>query len=297
MDYTTTYTVLDISDDDRAPPNVAYRYHPEGSVVGADGEIPTCLIHWSPAPPSVQCRAFYPWGAWHAGKFISYDDCHDTGTIRINSDTTGCYAYPDPLIRTWHMENMAADYPIDLAFSEYQLLPIDATMGNFMKSLWTDGQAHPDHSEVPNFRILDTVHAPSFKERRLKYYGCNHMSNPPLRPFQFNTDQHGDMLDQRGANSLNLYSNVPADPAARSDYHAQILPTATALPTPADSLNTDHPLDNAVRCRTCETILGEHLVTTANSLNGDGPPVRGRVIKFHKKDNCSTSPVIRCCQH
>jgi hypothetical protein len=138
--------------DGRAPPNLAYRYHPEGSVVGADGEIPTCLIHWSPAPPSVQCRASYPWGAWHAGKFISYDNCHDTSTIRINSDMTGCYAHPDPNIRAWHMANMAADHPIDLAFSEYQLLPIDDTMGNFMKS------PHPDHSEVPNFRILDTVY-------------------------------------------------------------------------------------------------------------------------------------------
>jgi hypothetical protein len=44
----------------------------------------------------------------------------------------------------------------------------------------------------------------------------------------------------------------------------------------------DHPLDNKVRCRTCETTLGENFVTTANSLNGNGLPVRGRVIKFHK---------------
>jgi hypothetical protein len=36
----TTSTVIDISTDERAPLNMAYRYNPEGSVIGADGEIP-----------------------------------------------------------------------------------------------------------------------------------------------------------------------------------------------------------------------------------------------------------------
>jgi hypothetical protein len=176
------------------------------------------------------------------------------------------------------MANMATDSPTELPFTEYQLLPIDDTMGNFLKS------PHPDHSEIciPNYRILDTVCAPSFKERRLKYWGCNHQSNVSLRSFKYSTDRNGQMIDQRGANSLDLYRDVPNELAARRHYNEEILPTATKLPIQAESFNVDHALDNAVRCRTCETKLGEHLVTTANSLKGDGPPVRGRVIKFHR---------------
>jgi hypothetical protein len=171
------------------------------------------------------------------------------------------------------MANMASDHPTEFKFPEYQILPIDDTMGNFMKS------PHPDHSEVPAFRILDTEYAPSFKERRRKYYGCDHLSNTSLRPLQFNTDVNGHMLSQRDATSLDLYNAVPNDPVARRIYYEELHPTATTLPKQADSLNTDHPLDNKVRCRTCEATLGEHFVTKANSLNGDGPPVRGRVIE------------------
>ena len=59
--------------------------------------------------------------------------------------------------------------------------------------------------------------------------------------------------------------------------------TATTLPTPArPSFNENHEFNNFVRCRTCKSVIGEHIVATANSLNGDGPPIKGRVIKFHK---------------
>jgi hypothetical protein len=128
----TTSTVLDISTDDRAPLNLAYRYHPEGSVVGADGEIPTCIIHWNPAPPSVQCLGFFPWGPWHAGKSIDFDN-RNNHHIHIDSNMTGCYTYPDPRIRAWHNANMATALPTEFLFSPYQMLPIDATetMGNF----------------------------------------------------------------------------------------------------------------------------------------------------------------------
>jgi hypothetical protein len=70
----TTSTVIDISTDERAPLNMAYRYNPEGSVIGADGEIPQCVIHWNPPPPAVQCLAFFPWGPWHAGKYLDYEN-------------------------------------------------------------------------------------------------------------------------------------------------------------------------------------------------------------------------------
>jgi hypothetical protein len=102
-----------------------------------------------------------------------------------------------------------------------------------------------------------------------------------LRPFQFNTDSDGHMLSQSVDTSLNLYQDVPTDPIARQLFHEELTPTATTLPIPATCLN-NHPLDNKARCRTCETIIGEHHVVTANSHNGDGSPVSGRVIQFHK---------------
>jgi hypothetical protein len=88
----TTSTVIDTSTDERAPLNLAYRYNPEGSVVGADGEIPQCIIHWSPPPPEVQCLAFFPHGPWHAGKYLDFEN-RNNHHIHIGSNMTGGYTY------------------------------------------------------------------------------------------------------------------------------------------------------------------------------------------------------------
>ena len=178
--------------------------------------------------------------------------------IIIDGDMTGCYAWEDPFIRNWHRTNMASDHPTEFPFSQYQILPIGRTMGNFTKS------TQHYQSEVPDYRFLDTVSAPGHKASSKKYWGRDHPSNMSLRPFQFNTDSDGHMLSQSVDTSLNLYKDVPTDPIARQLFHEELTPTATTLPIPAASLN-DHPLDNKARCRTCETIIGEHHVVTANS--------------------------------
>jgi hypothetical protein len=98
----------------------------------------------------------------------------------------------------------------------------------------------------------------------------------------FNTDSDGQMIGQLEATSLNLYRARPDEPHAQRHYDEEIIQTATTMPLPAISFNENHAFDNSVRCRTCESKLGEHLITTANSHNGDGPPAKGRVIKFHK---------------
>jgi hypothetical protein len=98
----------------------------------------------------------------------------------------------------------------------------------------------------------------------------------------FNADSAGQMIGQLEANSLNLYRSRPDAPHARRHFDEERIPTATTLPTPAPAFNENHAFDNSVRCRTCESIVGVHLVTTANSHSGDGPPITGRVIKFHK---------------
>ena len=114
--------------------------------------------------------AFYPRGPWHAGKFMSMANWHDNNIV-IDGDMTGCYVWEDPFIRNWHRTNMASDHPTEFPFSQYQILPIDRTMGNFTKS--------PQHyqSEVPDYRFLDTVYAPGHKASSQKYWGRDHSSN------------------------------------------------------------------------------------------------------------------------
>jgi hypothetical protein len=154
---------------------------------------------------------------------------------------------------------MATEHPTAFPFSEYQMLPIDSTetMGNFHKR---DG-----YSEIPNFRTLDTNQETSFNAKRRQFWGCKHHTNEPLRPMAFNTDSNGQMLGQLEADSLDLYRTRPDEPHARRHYDEERVPTATTLPLPASSLNENHAFDNSVRCRTCESIVGVHLVTTANS--------------------------------
>jgi hypothetical protein len=101
----TTATVIDISTDDRAPKNVAYRYHPDGSDSDSDGDVHQRDINWTPAPPEVRCLAFHPWGPWHAGKYITYENRRDNHYINIVTNMTRCFSYYDPRIQEWHDQN------------------------------------------------------------------------------------------------------------------------------------------------------------------------------------------------
>jgi hypothetical protein len=201
---------------------------------------------------------------------------------------TGCFTYQGPNIREWHNQNMATEFPTEFPFSPYQTLPIDSTetMGNFHK--------RNGYSEIPNFRTLDTVHEPSFTTRRSQFWGCKHQTNEPLRPMAFNTDSAGQMIDQTEANSLNLYRSRPDEPHAQRHIDEERIPTATTLPTPALSFNENHAFDNSVRCRTCESVIGVHIVTTANSHSGDGPPIKGRGWSDSTKEHSSALPASHC---
>jgi hypothetical protein len=97
--------------------------------------------------------AFYPWGPWHAGKYLDYEN-RDNHYINIGTNITGCFDYYDPRIQEWHDQNVAAESSSEFPFSPYQMLPIDSTetMGNFHKSDF--------NSEIPNFRTLNTAHEP-----------------------------------------------------------------------------------------------------------------------------------------
>jgi hypothetical protein len=186
---------------------------------------------WSPAPPPVQCLGHFPWGPWHAGKSIDFDNRNNHHTPyphRLQHD--GLLHVPRPS----HPSLAQCEYGDGVShrefpFESYQLLPIDATetMGNFKKS------SLPDHSEIPNFRILDTVQAPPFKAKRRQFWGCKHQTNVSLRPMGPSTP----IVMARW--SVSLWGHQPKSVPRRA--RRALRPPALRRGNLADSYDVTHP--------------------------------------------------------
>jgi hypothetical protein len=125
--------VIDISTDDRAPNNIAYRYLPDGSGSDSDGDIRQVDVNWTPTPPEVQCLAFHPRGPWHVGKYITYDyDTPMNHYITLHNDMTGCFEYHDPIIQNVHERTLNGKFP-SYPSCPYQLIAVGEgkAMGNY----------------------------------------------------------------------------------------------------------------------------------------------------------------------